>query len=260
MPYAQKPKRVSTHTKPVSNALPESPENSIYIIARDTFFKNLKSPSTIVPAIADTTAVVKLVKDFGFGKYYIKGKYIIFKGNQRLRQWVKGTRYLRANTKIVKLGIGRAGAARSLKVSALASFVLVCAEEFWGLYQKGVYTLEEFGALGVRLGTAGTKTVIAALMGKLAVGYIAAAGTAAVAAPLIVAAGVAFAVYVALDFVDDYFNITPRLEQLIRLEMRKVQEAVHKVERTIHYIETNPQGYCYLERLFGVTGDCQPLW
>ena len=80
-------------------------------------------------AIKDTPSFLALANDFKrsgniFGKYDIitrNGRqYIVFKGNPRLGNIIKGTKYLLDNTKIINIGVGKEG----VKSSSVGGFYI----------------------------------------------------------------------------------------------------------------------------------------
>lgn len=89
--------------------------------------------STVAGAAKDTKNVAAIMRDFKrsgniSGKYStsVRGgrKYIIFKGNHKLREIIKGTRYLANNRVLMKLGIGARAATSLIKGSMLVTVIV----------------------------------------------------------------------------------------------------------------------------------------
>lgn len=89
--------------------------------------------STIVGAARDSKNIAVLMKDFKrsgnvMGKYStsVQGsrKYIIFKGNHKLRGIIKGNRYAASNPMLMKLGIGLRGATTLIKGNMLVTVIV----------------------------------------------------------------------------------------------------------------------------------------
>lgn len=162
--------------------------------------------------ISDVHGIVKIYREFGRrGSAYMKtvnGRtYIIFKGTPGLRSMFRGTRYLANNSKVVRFGIGRLGAARSIKVGTIWSIAFVNAWNIGEFILSDEMTLAD---LGVQIASDTSKVVIASLFGLAAAA--AAAGTIALA-PLAVGVVVAVGVGLLLDHVDSRYQITESIKK-----------------------------------------------
>lgn len=87
--------------------------------------------TTIVGGAKDTVNVAAVMRDFQrsgnvFGKYSKSGngRYIIFKGNHKLRELIKGTRYRANNPVLMKLGIGARASTAFIKGSILVTVIV----------------------------------------------------------------------------------------------------------------------------------------
>ena len=90
---------------------------------------SLASAATYGSAIKDTPSFLAIVNDFKrsgnlLGKYESTTrngkKYIVFKGNHKVRTILKGTRYLANNTQVVNVGVGK----EALKQGAKSGFYI----------------------------------------------------------------------------------------------------------------------------------------
>lgn len=78
----------------------------------------------------DAVKAQRVMRDFrGMGQYreqiHHGKRYIIFKGNPRVRSVFRGTRYLATNPLIVSMGIGHLGAANTVKAGGILTLVLL---------------------------------------------------------------------------------------------------------------------------------------
>lgn len=130
----------------------------------------------IASLVADIAIGAKILQDLGAnGAYYVKeynGKqYVILRGHAGLRPYLKGTKYLANNPRVVRLGLGPAGAASALKVTVVLSLTMFAADIVAQYIAGDGATLEELSA---GLLSAGGSTVLSVVAGGIA---SAAAGT-----------------------------------------------------------------------------------
>lgn len=164
------------------------------------------------------------------GRVYFKDyggrTHIVFKGRAGLRQILTGTRYGIQNAKVVSMGLGTAGIRASARGGTIVSCFLLTA------YNIADYFLRDGATLGQLLGAVGSDITKAAIGG--AVGAMAGAamvgtviGTFALG-PLVVAVAVSVGVGLALDWLDNRYNITGRLQ--VRLE-RALADLEQRIEQ-----------------------------
>ncbi len=157
--------------------------------------------------------IAKQVKLLGIlGNAYIKEvkgkKYIIFKGNQRLRPDLKGTRYLAENAKVKCFVVGTKDiiedAAKGTKVAIIAFIALDIAMEC---------TSDHFSlaSLGVRIGSDVLQAVVSTAVGVEAGVFVAAAFGAPVVITFIVVVGAGFLMGMLLTNLDNRYHLTERL-------------------------------------------------
>ncbi len=157
--------------------------------------------------------IAKQVKLLGIlGNAYIKEvkgkKYIIFKGNQRLRPDLKGTRYLAENAKVKCFVVGTKDiiedAAKGTKVAIVAFIALDIAMEC---------TSDHFSlaSLGVRIGSDVLQAVVSTAVGVEAGVFVAAAFGAPVVITFIVVVGAGFLMGMLLTNLDNRYHLTERL-------------------------------------------------
>ncbi len=185
----------------------------------------------------DVTLLQKLAADLGksgslLTKYRISGysgrRYIIFKGNHRARQLVRGTRYLAQNTKLIDLGVGRLGAARAVASGVRITIVLTVAFRAVDTLMRDEAMWHDF------VGATATDVVKAAAAGgaAFAAGAWVAGGAAAGAiavGPLFAVIVVGFAVGLALDYVDDRTGFTEKLIEGLRAAEASFDQTVDRI-------------------------------
>ncbi len=155
----------------------------------------------------------RLLKDFrGLGEYYVKTyqgrRYVIFKGNHKLRRVIKGTRYSIDNAQILNLGIGKAGR----RAAARSGTVLTIA--VMGTYRVAEYILDDEVLLHHFVGRLSTDILKAGVSGAIGWGAGAMAASFAlggVVGPLLIGLAVAVGLGYLLDELDDHYKVTERL-------------------------------------------------
>lgn len=198
---------------------------------------SLANAATFGSAIKDTPSFLAIYNDFKrsgniFGKYEPitrnGKKYIVFKGNHKVRTILRGTRYLANNTQVVNVGVGK----EALKQGAKSGFYI---SVFFSVTLNSInWLFEEDYRWTNWLATTSTdivKAVIGALAGILA-GIALASGTVAVVA---IGSGIIIGVIVSmgLNSIDERLKITKSfikyLEYKERQLMKTTGEEIHRV-------------------------------
>lgn len=226
-----------------------------------------KDYSSIVELVAgkysvasDLKLLTELAHDLSKGGSYIiktqittiAGKtYIVLKGYPGLRKILTGTRYLSTNTKIVEMGIGKLGAAKSVVSGAKITIVLMIAfrgvdtllsdEKMWHYFVGSVSTdiakVIISGAAGFVAGAlvAGSVTV-----GSIAVG------------PLLAAIAVGVGVGLLLDEIDRRTGFTEALIAGLKQAEKNIMAELQEVEREWNWYNSSPERtMLFMRRLFG---------
>ena len=204
----------------------------------------------------DVAQARKIIQDFGIKaqkvvmKSYRGKEYIIFKGYAGQRTFLRGTRYLAENPKVVRMAIGPKGVMSSVKVGFAVTVVLSVGIEILDYVLRDEATLYELlGNVTSDLIKIGISTLAGAIAG-LAVGSAAVVGTVA-AAPLIAAIAVGVATGIALDAIDSRLGATKALinaYKQIGIDLKNLQ---WQINRELIRIERNPR---LLECLFAPCG------
>ncbi|OWK32513.1 hypothetical protein [Sphingomonas mucosissima] len=163
----------------------------------------------------DAMLIRKLVQETGIrGRCYFKtynGKlHVVFKGYPGLRRVLTGTKYGAIHPKVVGLGIGKAGVAKSAKGGTIVSVVLLTA---WNIVD---YVIRDDATLGQMLGgIAGdvSKALVAGGVGYAAAATAVAMGMTLAAGPLVIAVVVGVGVGWGLDALDKKYRFTERLQK-----------------------------------------------
>ncbi|MEW8274996.1 MAG: hypothetical protein AB2733_13055 [Candidatus Thiodiazotropha taylori] len=196
--------------------------------------------------------VQKALKDFGInGGYYIKGKYIIFRGNQKKRIYIKGIKYLKNNAMLLRLNIG----VRSLKSSVKSglkgvlgiSFVVLVLSNIEHLLTGDVVKFITFGAVDFSF------SVIGAVMGTVAASLV--TKTTFITSAVITAAtpiAIAIGVVVLATWLDKKYQLKQKLYELVVNELEMFETNLRSVSREIRWIMTTDDGaFYFMSRLIG---------
>ena len=163
-------------------------------------------------AVMDGGKAAQLIRDFkGLGQYreqiYEGRRYIIFKGNPRVRRVFKGTRYLATNPQVLSFGVGRIGVASALRKGGILTIsLLVPFRIFQYVHDDEKTFLWLAGSIGsdlLKVGISGLITGAAAAVSLKIFGTVA-AGMVAVAA-------VGLFTGLALDQLDSQLGLTSRM-------------------------------------------------
>lgn len=175
----------------------------------------------------DIALLTKLARDLKhpLARCYFKrynGKlHIVFKGRAGIRTILTGTRYGVQNAKVINMGLGRAGVKASAKGGTIVSIFLLTA---WNIAD---YVMRDEATLGQLIGSIAADVTKAALAGG--VGYAmgaamvgTAVGTFALG-PLAVAVVVGIGVGVALDWLDNRYQLTQKLQAMVQDVLDRLQ-------------------------------------
>ena len=156
--------------------------------------------------------IARQVKLLGItGRAYIKEvgqkKYIIFKGDAKLRPDLKGTRYLAENAKVRCFVVGSKDiledAAKGTKVAIIAFVAIDIIKEVTSDHPS-------FVSLGVNVGSDVLQAVTAAYIGAAAGVFLTTVVGAPVVVTFIAVVGVGFAVGMILTSLDNRYHMTER--------------------------------------------------
>lgn len=192
-------------------------------VSRVGLEKGLKFNETLKNhADADTVALTQLMQAGSriaqqirllgvLGRAYVKDvggtKYIIFKGNQRLRPNLKGTRYLAENVKVKCFVIGSKDiiedATHGTKIAVVAFVAIDIAMEVTSDHFS-------FASLGVRVGSDVLQAILSVGAGAAAGVFLATTLAAPVVVTYVVVIAVGFAVGVVLTELDRRYSLTER--------------------------------------------------
>lgn len=203
------------------------------------YAENWHTVANYFSATDDAMLIRKLVRETGIrGRCYFKsynGKlHVVFKGYPGLRRVLTGTKYGVLHPKVVGMGIGKAGVAKSVKGGTIVSVVLLTV---WNIVD---YVIRDEATLGQMLGgIAGdvSKALIAGGVGYAAGSAAVALGMTVAAGPLVIAVVVGLGVGWALDALDQKYRFTERLQKqlddgIAELE-RKKQALVARGRSTV---------------------------
>ncbi len=194
-----------------------------------------------------------LIRDLGgSGEFYIKeyaGKsHLILKGYPGLRSILTGTKYGVANPTIIKMGLGKLGAASATRSGGIVSILLV------SVYRITDYVLSDEQTLTHLIGSLATDVVKVgiATTASIAAGAFAASITTLAIGPLAVAIVVGGLVAWGLGKVDEHFGITEKVIE----ELDEINNSFSRIFDQFlyewNYLERNPHllpcifgGPCY---------------
>jgi hypothetical protein len=189
--------------------------------------------ATYFTLAGDIALLTKLARDLGtpLGKVYFKsygGKtHVIFKGHAGLRKILTGTRYGVVNAKVVSLGIGEKGVRQATRKGGILSIILITAWNIADFVLKDDVTLGQFiGRLSTDIAKIGASTVVGSLAGAAAVGT--AVGAFALG-PLVVAVAVGLGVSLALDYLDDKYGWTSKLQAFLDRKIAAINARLRQI-------------------------------
>jgi hypothetical protein len=206
-----------------------------------TLNTNINQPF-VIPVAQATNDAVNLAKTiYALGVIgatcYVKthnGKpYLIFKGDAKLRNLLKGTRYLANNPQILQLGLGMQGLKQVAKGGFILGIVVSAGVEISDFVlndQKTMYDL--VGGIGVEAVKGGITAVLAFGAGALATGV----GIAIL--PLGAMLAVALIVGVGLNYLDDTFEIKKNVSVALKAAASKLDQGTYWVrEETLRTLQ-----------------------
>ncbi|WDE09343.1 hypothetical protein SG34_033400 [Thalassomonas viridans] len=198
--------------KEMDNIINASPKKEHIEHTWQTIKKEAEIGASFYATADDLRTLGKLVGDLGgvASKVYIKsyaGKpHIILKGNPGLRKILTGTKYSINNTKVITMGLGRAGAMNAAKSGGILSVVLLTT------YRIANYFLTDEATLSQLIGSLATDVVKIGIAtgASMAAAYMAGGLTLAVG-PIIAVIFVGFAVSLLAGELDKKYGITDRV-------------------------------------------------
>lgn len=223
----------------------------------------VKLAAGYVAPVMDLNIAQKLVRDFGINadklvlKSYAGKQYVIFKGPPGQRTFLRGTRYLASNPKVVRMAVGPKGVLKSVKGGFVITAVLSVGIEVFRFVMDDTATLYELlGNVTSELIKIGLSSLAGAAAGIAAGGVAVLAGVAA--APLIAAVAVGVVTGLVLNELDKRFGVTLAIisayEQM-GVNLKQTRDGFtalkYEINRQLYFLERNPQ---YIPCLFGHCG------
>jgi hypothetical protein len=220
----------------------------------------LKGLAGYASTVDDAGTVRHVLEDFGLrpGRVVLKEyggeMYVIFKGTPGQRRFLRGTRYLASNPKVVRFAIGPRGIAKSVRGGFVLTAVLSVGLEVFGYFIRDRSTLHHLlGTITADLVKIGLGSLAAWAVTAQAMGFALVASTAA--APLLIAIVVGAAASLLLNELDASYGVTralidgyQRMGVYLGEVRREAREAVQRAERSVGWLERHPR---YLPCLFG---------
>jgi len=204
----------------------------------------------------DSFVAAKLLREFGIQsnkvivKSYAGKQYVVFKGYPGARKIFRGTRYLTANPKVVRMAIGPKGIAKSVRGGFVITVVLSIGVEVFDYLIRDTATLSKLlGTVTGDLIKIGISSIAGAVAG-LAVGASAVVGSVA-AAPIIMAIAVGVITGYVLNKLDKKLGATAALIDMYAKMGKNLSEIEYEAARWYEYFEANPTE---IMRLFGAPG------
>ncbi|MEG3755249.1 hypothetical protein [Psychromonas arctica] len=191
---------------------------------------SLASAATYGSAIKDSTSFLAIANDFRrsgnlLGKYELSvrngKKYISFKGNHKLRNILKGTRYLASNTKVISVGIGK----EALKQGAKSGFYVSI---FFSITLNSINWLFEEDYRWTNWLATTTTDIVKALVGALAGIFAGLILTSATVAVVAIGLGILIGVAVSLvlNSIDERLKITKSLIKYLEEKEDKLMNQI----------------------------------
>ncbi len=198
-----------------------------------------------------------------FGRVYVKayrGKtHIVLKGSPGLRKILTGTKYGVNNPKITSMGLGTKGAMNSIKEGGMITVVLVTAFDIFDYFMNYREMLTElFGKIAGDL----TKVAVAAGISAASVALLSGTIITSFAlGPLLVAVAVGVGAGLALNWIDDYYQLTEKLKAMLAAAASDTQQVLERSEDRVQLagetlIDRAYDGFCALVgRIVRATND-----
>jgi hypothetical protein len=222
--------------------------------------EKMKSVGSFLPVLSDSKTLAVLAADLVKGgnilsKYRINmhaGRaYVILQGYPGLRTQLNGTRYLYNNPKVIKMGIGKMGAAHAIRGGVVIAIVFSIAFHALDQMMNDRATWHDFAAgVSFDVATAVTGAALAWGVVSTVVGGTAMAAVGPILLVVVVGAGIT----VALNAVGEHFEITEKLVNLLKQAESRYVSNMNKmrneIRRGLNYADEDPVGF--MHRLFGV--------
>lgn len=201
-----------------------------------------KVPSAAANYFATATDVVlfaRLARDLGSPgtKFYVKdygGKlHIVLKGSPGMRTILTGTKYGVAHPKVVNMGLGRLGAMKSIRGGGIVTLVLVSAYNIINFVMSDTMKMSELiGSLAVDVAKVAASTAIAAGFVSLTYGG-AAIGASLALGPLAVAIVIGIGAGLALDYLDNRYQLKQRLSTMLADVADQVEQRIEQAREGV---------------------------
>lgn len=213
-----------------SNAMTQAQASRIW---SDYGSDRTRFAATHFATAGDVLLLRKLASDLGtpFGQVAYKsygGKmHVIFKGRPGLRKILTGTRYGVTNAKVVSLGIGEKGVRQAARKGGILSIILITAWNIADFVLNDNVTLGQFiGRTATDIAKIGASAAVGAIAGAAVVGTVVGAFA---LGPLIVAVAVGIGVSAALDYLDDKFGWTRKLQSFLDEKIAAVNAKLREI-------------------------------
>lgn len=189
--------------------------------------------ATYFATAGDVLTLTRLARDLGspLGKVAFKsygGKtHVIFKGHPGLRKVLTGTRYGVTNAKVVSLGIGEKGVRHAVRKGGILSIILVTAWNITDFVLNDNVTLGQFiGQTATDVAKIGASAAVGAMAGAAAVGTVVGAFA---LGPLIVAVAVGIGAALVLDYLDNKYGWTRKLQSFLDEKIAAVNAKLREI-------------------------------
>ena len=175
---------------------------------------------SLVSAIADAARGAKILAELGIdGAYYVKeygGKsYIIIEGYAGLRGYLGGTRYLTNNPKVLQIGLRPLSDLSAVKANFILSMTLYTATDIVSYISGDGITLSQIMGNAVFNAASTALSIVGSMAAVALVGSFTTMVVPAVAAGIVVGAGVTVFMNALNDYLDLAKNISQIFEKVI---------------------------------------------
>ncbi len=216
-----------------ANVRKELAQTSLGKYWNQTLYPNINQPATvpISEAVNDALRFAKAMIALGavgticYAKAHNGKTYLIFKGDAKLRNLLKGTRYLANNPRILQLGLGMQGVKQVAKGGFILGLVVDAGIEITDFIlndQKTMYDL--VGGIGVEVVKGGVASLVA-----YGVGLGIATVTGVAVLPILGMLGIALAVGYGLNLLDDTFEIKKRVSAALSAVPKDLAAGIYTI-------------------------------
>jgi hypothetical protein len=222
--------------------------------------EKLKSAGAFLPVLNDSKTLAVLAADLLKGGSILSGyrvnthagrAYVILQGYPGLRSQLTGTRYLLNNPKVIRMGVGKMGAANAIKGGVVIAIVFSVAFHALDQMMNDRATWHDFVA-GVGFDVASAVTGAALAWGV--VSTVVGATAMAAVGPILLVVAVGAGITLALNAVGEHYEITEKLVHLLKdAESRyvsNIRQMKSEIRRGLNYADEDPVGF--MRRLFGL--------